>query len=164
VSVVALLAAIGFSYLDLPAINALLNATATVLLVAGLVLIKSGRPEAHKRTMLSAFVVSVLFLVCYLAYHYQLKLATGESGRRFGGGPPISYIYYTILISHVLLAVAVPVLALRTIFLGLRQRWDAHRRWARWTFPIWLYVSITGVVIYVMLYHLYQPIATAARI
>lgn len=143
------------SYRDLPDVNAALNALATVLLVIGLVLIKRGQVAAHRRTMLAAFVVSTLFLVCYVTYHYQLKLATGESGRKFLAGPPVNYLYYAILISHVLLAATVPVLAVRTIYLGLRERWPAHRRWARWTFPIWLYVSITGVVIYVMLYHLY---------
>ena len=107
--------------------------------------------------MLTAFAVSCLFLVCYLAYHFDLKSRTGASGVRFGGGPPVSYAYYAMLLTHVLLAAAVPLLALATIYLGLKNRRVGHRRLARWTFPIWLYVSVTGVLIYVMLYHLYPP-------
>lgn len=141
----------------LPAVNALLNATAAVLLVIGYLLIKRGREIAHRRTMYAAFSVSVLFLACYLAYHYDVKARTGASGVPFAGPPPVNYVYYTILITHVLLAATVPVLAGTTIYLGLRDRRRGHRRLARWTYPIWLYVSVTGVVIYLMLYHLYPP-------
>jgi putative membrane protein len=133
----------------LPSINAALNATATVLLVSGFILIKQGREQPHKWTMLAAFVVSMAFLTCYLIYHSlvgHVKFAGPESVARF---------YHGMLISHILLAITVPVLAGRTIYLGLRDRRPQHRRWAVWTFPIWLYVSITGVLIYVMLYHLY---------
>jgi len=135
---------------QLPLLNATLNATATVLLIAGYVLIRRRRELAHKRVMLTAFGVSVAFLASYLTYHIGHGAAT-----RFTGQGLIRPVYFAILISHIILAATVPVLAIVTIILGLRDRRLAHRRWARWTFPIWLYVSITGVVIYVMLYHLY---------
>lgn len=141
----------------LPHVNAVLNAVATLLLLAGYVLIKQQRRGAHKWTMLGCFGVSVGFLVCYLAYHQLLYAATGQRGRPFEyPGPIVRYVYYGILVSHVLLAAAVPFLAMVTIYLGLRDRRLAHRRIARWTFPIWLYVSLTGVVVYLMLYHLPQ--------
>ena len=142
---------------DLPAVNAALNGLATLLLIAGYALIKRGRETAHKRVMLSAFGVSVAFLVCYLVYHYHVGSV------RFQGPPGVRYVYLTILVTHVVLAAAVPFLALRTIYLGLRDRREAHRRLARITWPIWLYVSITGVVIYAMLYHIY-PAPVESRI
>jgi putative membrane protein len=151
-------------------VNALLNSVAALLLVAGLVLIKRGQVTAHKRTMLSAFAVSIAFLGCYLWYHYQVGSV------RFTHPGPVRYVYYTILLTHVLLAFTVPVLAIWTIYLGLRATGCCkkpddeaanemagfrmrHRRLARWTYPIWLYVSVTGVVVYVMLYHLWPPAA-----
>ncbi|MEX2122156.1 MAG: DUF420 domain-containing protein [Pirellulales bacterium] len=137
---------------QLPTVNALLNALATVLLVTGYLLIRRRRELAHRRVMLAAFGVSIVFLVCYVVYHVQT-----EAIRRFAGPPPISYVYYAMLISHIILAATVPFLALATIWLGLADRRAAHRRLARWTFPIWLYVSITGVLIYLALYHLYPP-------
>ena len=145
---------------DLPAVNAVLNATATVLLIAGLLLIKSRRETAHKRVMLTAFAVSIVFLACYLAYHYDVRARTGKSGVPFAGPPPVSYVYYTILITHVILAATVPVLASVTIYFGLKDDRPRHLRIARWTFPIWLYVSVTGVVIYVMLDHVYPPVVS----
>ncbi len=138
----------------LPHVNAGLNALAAILLVVGYVLIKRGLETAHKRTMLACFGVSVVFLVCYLAYHELLRQQTGGHGRPFvATNQAVRYFYYTILISHVVLAAAVPFLALATIYYGLRDNRPRHIKLARWTFPIWLYVSITGVVIYVMLYH-----------
>ena len=137
----------------LPHLNASLNAIATVLLMAGLVCIKTGKRQAHKRVMLTAFAVSVAFLVSYLTYHFSVehrefpRTATGIV--RAG--------YFAMLISHVILAATVPVLALVTIYLGLRDRLESHRRIARITFPIWLYVSVTGVAIYFMLYWVYPP-------
>lgn len=133
----------------LATVNAVLNATATVLLVAGYTLIKQRRETAHKWVMLTAFGVSIAFLACYLAYHFQVGSV------KFQGTGPVRPVYYGILLSHVLLAAAVPVLAILTIRAGLQDRRGPHRRLARWTYPIWLYVSITGVVIYWMLYHLY---------
>lgn len=138
-----------FSVSQLPTVNALLNSLATVLLIWGYVLIKQRREQAHKRMMLSAFGVSAAFLVCYVIYHLQAGHVA------FGGPPGVRTVYFAILISHIILAALVPVLALVTIYLGLKDRRVAHRRIARWTLPIWLYVSVTGVVIYIMLYHLY---------
>lgn len=136
---------------DLPAVNASLNALATVLLVAGYVLIKQRREQAHKWTMLACFGVSCVFLACYLVYHAQVGSV------RLTHQGPARLVYFAILITHVLLAALVPFLAITTIYLGLRDRRAAHRRLAWWTFPIWLYVSVTGVVVYLMLYHLYPP-------
>lgn len=137
----------------LPTVNAGLNSLATLLLLAGYVLIKRGRREAHKRTMLASFATSIAFLVCYLAYHAALKHYTGESSQKFQGVGAIRPVYYAILLTHVVLAAAVPVLAIVTIRRGLREEWERHRKIARVTFPIWLYVSVTGVIIYWMLYH-----------
>ena len=139
----------------LPHVNATLNATATVLLLVGYALIKQRREQAHKWTMLSCFAVSVVFLACYLTYHFNIP----GGSRRFPSYPPnaVRYAYYAILASHVVLAATVPFLAVATIWLGLADRRRAHRKLAWWTFPIWLYVSITGVIVYVMLYHLYAP-------
>jgi len=139
----------------LPAINATLNALATVLLITGWAQIKLHRERAHKAVMLSAFVVSTVFLACYLAHHFSLKYNYDSPGVPFVGPAGVRAVYLAILISHVSLAAVVPVLALISIYFGLRDRRLKHRRVARWTLPIWLYVSITGVVIYVMLYHLY---------
>ncbi len=139
--------------LTLPSVNAGLNSLATILLISGLVLIKRGYREAHARVMLSAFGVSVLFLVCYLVYHFALHHYTGESGKKFAGVGVIRPVYFTILVSHVVLAAVVPVLASMTIYRAWRQNWNGHRKLARMTFPIWVYVSVTGVIIYALLYH-----------
>jgi len=138
----------------LPAVNASLNAAATVLLIAGYTLIRLGKARAHQYTMLSAFATSIAFLGCYLAYHIALNHYTGSGSKRFAGTGAIRTIYYCILISHVILAAAVPVLASMTIFRGLKGQWQRHKQIAKLTFPIWLYVSVTGVMIYWMLYHM----------
>jgi uncharacterized membrane protein YozB (DUF420 family) len=140
---------LNFDVHQLPAVNAALNALATVLLISGWLLIKARRETAHKRVMLAAFVVSIAFLACYLVYHYHVGSV------RFTGPSSVRVVYLAILASHVVLAAVVPVLAVITIYLGLTDRRQKHRRLARWTLPIWLYVSVTGVVIYVMLYQLY---------
>lgn len=137
----------------LPSVNASLNALATVLLIVGVVLVKRNRKTAHKNVMLAAFGTSVVFLGCYLVYHFALHKYTGTHGKSFAGSGIIKGVYLAILISHVILAAVVPVLAIITIVRGFRQDWERHRRIAKITFPIWLYVSITGVVIYLMLYH-----------
>jgi uncharacterized membrane protein YozB (DUF420 family) len=136
----------------LPHVNATLNAVAAVLLFCGYRLIRQRRILAHRRAMLASFAVSVLFLVCYVVYHAQI-----QGSRRFPDYPPTSVraAYYFILLTHVVLAAIVPLLAVRTIYLGLRDRREQHRRLARWTLPIWLYVSVTGVLVYVLLYHLF---------
>ena len=145
-----------FAAHPLVTVNAALNGLATLLLVAGYVLIKQKREVAHRNIMLAAFGVSVAFLACYLVYH--VGVMEGKS-TPFTGAGPVRYLYYVILISHIILAAAVPFLAAANIYLGLADQRYRHRRLARWTFPIWLYVSITGVVIYWMLYHLYPPLS-----
>ena len=132
----------------LPSVNAALNATAAVLLIWGYTLIRRKRIQQHRKVMQTAFVVSCLFLVCYLVYHYQVGTV------RFPKTGAIKTLYLSILGTHTLLAAAVPVLAIVTLRRGLAARFDKHRRIARWTLPIWLYVSVTGVVVYLMLYHL----------
>lgn len=133
---------------DLPTLNASLNAAATILLFAGWVLVRQGRIEAHRRCMLGAFAMSALFLVSYVVYHAQ------AGSRPFQGQGPVRAVYFTILITHVILAAGIVPLALVTLRRGLRRDDERHRRIARWTWPIWMYVSVTGVVIYLMLYHL----------
>lgn len=137
----------------LPRTNAMLNGLATLLLIVGFTAIKAGQVPLHRRMMLFAFGVSIAFLGCYLAYHFALHHYTGSHGRKFAGSGGMATMYYGILISHVFLAATVPVLAIITIYRGLSEQWDKHRRIARITFPIWLYVSVTGVIIYWMLYH-----------
>ena len=132
----------------LPSVNAVLNATAAVLLVWGYTLIRRKRIAQHRKVMQTAFVVSCLFLVCYLVYHYQVGTV------RFQKTGALRTLYLAILGTHTLLAAAVPVLAIITLRRGRTARFDSHRRIARWTLPIWLYVSVTGVVVYLMLYHL----------
>jgi uncharacterized membrane protein YozB (DUF420 family) len=131
---------------DLPTLNAALNATSAVLLVAGWLLIRRGRREAHRRAMLAAVACSGLFLVSYLVYHAQVGSV------RFQGQGTIRTVYFAILLTHTVLAAAILPLVLVTLVRALQQRFDRHRRIARVTFPLWLYVSVTGVVIYVMLY------------
>jgi len=131
---------------SLPAINASLNALSGVLLVIGYALMRARRIELHRRVMLAAFITSSLFLVCYVIYHAQVGSV------RFTREGFVRPLYFTILISHVTLAAAVLPLAIVTLTRGLKGRFARHRAIARWTFPIWLYVSITGVLVYVLLY------------
>jgi uncharacterized membrane protein YozB (DUF420 family) len=131
----------------LPTVNAALNATAAVLLVWGYTLIRRKRIQAHRKVMTAAFVTSCVFLACYLIYHYQVGSVP------FKKTGAIRSVYLSILATHTVLAAAVPVLAIITLRRGLAARYDKHRRIAHWTLPIWLYVSVTGVVVYVMLYH-----------
>jgi uncharacterized membrane protein YozB (DUF420 family) len=131
---------------DLPSLNAALNATATVLLLTGWVLIRRGRRATHRRVMLAALVCSALFLASYLVYHFEVGSV------RFPGTGPARTVYLAILLTHTVLAAALPVLVMITLVRALRARFDRHRRIARWTLPIWLYVSVTGVVVYWMLY------------
>lgn len=135
----------------LATINAVLNTIATLLLVAGWVFIRQGNWRAHRAAMIAAFAVSTIFLACYLTYHYLVGHVP------FRGQGPIRAVYFTILISHILLAVTVPVLAISMFVLVFRGRLEAHRRLGRITLPVWLYVSVTGVVIYLMLYGLTAP-------
>jgi uncharacterized membrane protein YozB (DUF420 family) len=134
---------------DLPALNATLNATSAVFLTAGYVFIRRGRITPHKRCMLAALVTSTLFLTSYVIYHAN----TGS--RPFPGVGSVRYVYFSILITHVLLAVTILPLALVTATRGLRAQYERHVKIARWTLPLWWYVSVTGVVIYLMLYQMY---------
>jgi uncharacterized membrane protein YozB (DUF420 family) len=131
-----------------PGLNASLNATTAVLLLIGWGLIKSGRREAHRWTMVTAFCVSAVFLACYLWYHAHHGVTHYEKTG------PIRTVYFTVLLTHTVLAVAVLPVILRTLFLAAKGRFEEHRRAARWAFPLWLYVSVTGVVVYGMLYRL----------
>jgi uncharacterized membrane protein YozB (DUF420 family) len=133
---------------DLPGVNAILNATAAMLLIAGWVLIRQRRIETHRKVMLAAFSVSCLFLVSYLVYHFNVGSV------RFTRQGTIRTVYFSVLLTHTVLAAAVPFLAIITLRRGLAARYDSHRTIARWTLPIWLYVSVTGVAVYWMLYRL----------
>jgi uncharacterized membrane protein YozB (DUF420 family) len=134
---------------DLPALNATLNGISAVFLTAGYLFIRSGRPALHKKCMLSALVASTAFLTSYVIYHVH----TGS--RPFPGQGAIRIAYFSILITHVVLAATILPLALTTTARGLRAQYPRHVKIARWTLPIWLYVSVTGVVIYLLLYRLY---------
>jgi putative membrane protein len=140
----------------LPHINVSLNALATLLLVLGFVFIKQRKETAHRNTMLATFSVNVVFLVCYLTYHYY------AGSKPFPRDPEVAsagvrYFYLGLLASHVLLAAVVPFLALYSIYLGLKGKRELHKKFAVWTWPIWLYVSVTGVAVYLMLYQIYVP-------
>lgn len=131
---------------DLPAINASLNAIATVLLGSGYVAIKRGNKELHKKLMISALAVSAAFLACYLVYHYH------AGSRPFPELGWIKTVYLLILVPHIILAAIMVPMILKTFWHAFRGEWESHKKIARWTFPIWMYVSLTGVVIYLMLY------------
>lgn len=133
---------------DLPALNALLNFTAAVLLVTGYFLIRAGRRDAHRKVMLAALAASVLFLTSYLVYHAQVGSV------RFQKTGAIRTVYLTILFTHTVLAAAVPVLAIMTLSRAWKGKFAKHKALARWTLPIWLYVSVTGVIVYWMLYQM----------
>jgi uncharacterized membrane protein YozB (DUF420 family) len=136
------------SLTDLPHLNALLNTTSSVLLALGYYFIRRKRKLLHKRMMVAALITSTLFLISYLLYHYNVGSV------RFQGVGTIRTVYFAVLISHTILAVAVPPLAVITLIRALRERFDKHKRIARWTLPIWFYVSLTGVIVYVMLYRM----------
>lgn len=138
----------------LPHINVSLNALASILLVIGFLLIKQRRERAHRNVMIATFIVSAIFLVCYLTYHFQVP------SKQFPTDPAVApvaarYFYYALLASHVILAMSVPFLAIAAMVYGLKNNRPAHRRIVRFAWPIWLYVSITGVMVYMMLYQIY---------
>jgi putative membrane protein len=137
---------------QLPALNATLNATSAVFLGLGYGFIRQKRVVAHRACMMVAVLVSVVFLISYVTYHVQV------GSKHFPGQGLARPVYFTILFTHTVLAVAVALfLAPVTLYRALRERFDQHRRIARWTLPIWFYVSVTGVIIYFMLYHWYAP-------
>ena len=135
-------------YTVLPTVNATLNAISGVFLFVGYILIRRRQINAHRNAMLGAFASSVLFLISYLIYHAQ------AGSRPFTGQGSIRYVYFTILITHVILAAAILPMAISTLSRGLRGRYVEHKRIARWTFPTWMYVSVTGVLVYLMLYQM----------
>ena len=136
------------SFEDLPALNATLNATSAILLTAGWLLIRRGRWRQHRAVMIAAFSTSVLFLISYLTYHARI------GSKHFPGVGAIRTVYFTILATHTVLAAAIVPLVLVTLSRGLSARYDRHRAIARWTLPLWMYVSVTGVIVYLMLYQL----------
>ena len=135
-------------YTLLPAVNATLNAVSGMFLLVGYVFIRRRRINAHRNAMLGAFASSTIFLISYLVYHAH------AGSRPFTGQGPIRYVYFAILISHVTLAAAILPMAISTLSRGLRGRYDDHKRIAKRTFPIWMYVSVTGVIVYLMLYQM----------
>lgn len=135
-------------YTVLPAVNASLNALSGAFLLVGYVLIRRRRIAAHRNAMLGAFASSTLFLISYLFYHWH------AGSRPFAGHGAIRYVYFAVLISHIILAAAILPMAIATLSRGLRGRYVEHKRIARWTFPTWMYVSVTGVIVYVMLYQM----------
>ena len=133
---------------DLPTVNATLNTISTVLLTIGFLMIRRRKIVAHRNCMIAAFVVSGLFLTSYLIYHYH------AGSTPFEGSGWIRFVYFAVLIPHIILAASILPLAMITLYFALRKRFTKHRRIARWTLPIWLYVSVTGIIVYWMLYHL----------
>lgn len=152
---------------DLPGINATLNAVSTVLLVSGWWCIRSGRKPAHVACMVTALATSAVFLACYLTYHAWLHETLGVRGIRFTHEGLVRPVYYAILVTHVFGAVVNLPMIILTVVPAVRRRFDRHRRIARWTLPVWLYVSVTGVVVYLMLYRWFPsemlPLLDAAR-
>ena len=147
---------------DIPAINASLNALATLLISVGFVLIKTGRKTAHRFAMISAGVVSAVFLVGYVGHKILKGMAAGAGEAvhtQFGGEGPIRTVYYVMLITHVILAIAIAYLVPRTFALAFKGEFERHKKWARIVFPIWLYVSVTGVLVYFVLYQWWPSVS-----
>ena len=140
-----------FTLRDVPALNATLNGLSALFLLLGWVAVKSGRIERHRMWMLTAASTSTLFLVSYVLYHLRVGSV------RFTGQGLVRTVYFAILLTHTVLAIVIVPFVLRTLYLGLNRLDDRHRRIARWTLPMWLYVSVTGVIVYWMLYRLYPP-------
>ena len=137
---------------DLPVVNACLNGLSAIFLSAGYYFIRHGDKTAHRNCMVSAFVSSTVFLACYLSYHIGMRIHYGKGHTEFHEPPWFRPIYLFILFSHLVLAIAIVPLVLITLKRAVNQRFDLHKKIARWTWPIWMYVSVTGVVIYVLLY------------
>ena len=140
------------SPLDLPPVNATLNALSAVFLGCGLYFIRRQRRVAHRNCMISAFITSAIFLVCYITYHTYLARYLHRGPTVFRNPPWFRPIYLALLISHTILAVAIVPMVLVTLSRALKERFEAHKRIARWTWPLWMYVSVTGVIVYMMLY------------
>jgi uncharacterized membrane protein YozB (DUF420 family) len=143
---------------DLPAVNATLNGLSAILLASGYIFIRRKNQNAHRNCMIAAFVTSTLFLACYLTYHGYLAWVLHRGPTRFVNPPQWRPIYLTILLTHTLLAVVIVPLVFMTLNRARKQRFESHKRLARWTWPLWMYVSVTGVVIYLLLYKIFpQP-------
>jgi len=143
------------SLTDLPAVNACLNGLSAIFLTGGYYFIRHGNKTAHRNCMVSAFVSSTFFLACYLTYHIGLRLHYGKGHTEFHDPQWFRSIYLFILFSHLTLAIAIVPLALITLRRAVQQRFELHKKIARWTWPIWMYVSVTGVVIYLVLYQIF---------
>jgi uncharacterized membrane protein YozB (DUF420 family) len=143
------------TFTDLPAVNAGLNSLCTILLTAGFICIKRGNKLAHQKCMIAALISSALFLVCYLTYHYKMKQVYGEAHTKFLEPAWFRPIYLVILFTHLIGAFAIVPLVLITTTRAFKQRFEAHKKIARWTWPIWMYVSVTGVLIYFLLYQIF---------
>ena len=141
---------------DLPAVNATLNALSAVFLSWGLYFIRRKRQEAHRNCMIAAFITSTLFLVCYITYHTYLLRVLHRGPTVFRNPAWFRPIYLSILVSHTFLAIVIVPMAIVTLSRALKQRFDSHKRIARWTWPLWMYVSVTGVLIYFLLYHIFR--------
>jgi len=143
------------SLTDLPAVNACLNGLSAIFLSTGYYFIRHGNKTAHRNCMVSAFVSSTVFLGCYLTYHIGMRFQYGKGHTEFHDPPWFRSIYLVILFSHLTLAIAIVPLALITLQRAIKQRFELHKKIARWTWPIWMYVSVTGVMIYLLLYHIF---------
>jgi len=143
------------SILDLPVVNATLNGLSAIFLTAGYVFIKRKNQHAHRNCMIAAFVTSTLFLACYLTYHTYLGAVLHRGPTRFVNPPEWRPVYLAILLTHTVLAVVIVPLVFLSLIRGLKGNFEAHRRISRWTWPLWMYVSVTGVVIYLMLYRIF---------
>jgi putative membrane protein len=143
------------SIYDLPAINASLNGLSAILLMLGFIFIRQKKITAHRNCMISAFCVSVIFLICYLTYHTYLGVVLHKGPTRFLNPAWFRPIYLTILLTHTVLAIVIVPMILITLFRALRERFDKHKKIARWTLPLWMYVSVTGVVVYLLLYQIF---------
>lgn len=143
---------------DIPAVNASLNSLAAVLLTTGWVFIKRGRRTAHRNCMIAAFAASAVFLACYLYYHFQMQKLHGRAHTSFQDPAWFRPIYLTILVTHLIGAIAILPLITMTFVRAFKERFELHRRIARWTLPIWLYVSVTGVLIYFLLYQIFPQV------
>jgi putative membrane protein len=143
------------SIYDLPAVNASLNGLSAILLTAGFICIRQKKITAHRNCMISAFCVSAIFLVCYLTYHTYLAVVLHKGPTRFLNPPWFRPIYLTILLTHTVLAMVIVPLIFITLFRALRERFDQHKKIARWTLPLWMYVSVTGVIVYLLLYQIF---------
>jgi uncharacterized membrane protein YozB (DUF420 family) len=146
------------SFSDLPAVNACLNGLSAAFLAAGFIFIRRKNREAHRNCMVTAVILSALFLACYLTYHGYLAAVLHRGPTRFVDPPQWRPVYLTILLTHTMLAVVIVPLVLVTLQRARKQRFEAHRKIARWTWPLWMYVSVTGVVIYLMLYQIFPQL------